>query len=241
MNLYFLVEGFTESGFYPKFLEFYFDNAFKRVDFACDAKENNYYLLNSGGCDFLYTGSQIPKDDDACLKNAIKEINENPVFDYLIICIDADEFSIEERKDEFDKYIKKYTKENISLSKSCTFQLVIQNRCLETWFLGNEKMFKQNPANEPYISYVKYYNVKQGDPEKMGNYSDKFTHQDFHLQYLRKMLSEKKQIYKKETPDTILNVKYLNELEKRSTKKNKHLQTFAQFVTFCKEIKQKLT
>ena len=54
------------------------------------------------------------------------------------------------------------------------------------------------------------------------------------------MLSEKKQIYKKEIPDTILNIKYLEELEKRISKKNKHLKTIAEFVEFCNKIKQRL-
>ncbi len=241
MNLYFIVEGSTESEFYPRFLEYYFENSLTRVNFACDAKENNYYLLNSGGCNFLYSGSQIPKNSDASLKNAIKEVNSNPIFNYLIVCIDADELTIQERSNEFDKYINEYKKEGISLSKNCEFQLIIQNKCLETWFLGNEKMFKKNPKDEPYLSYTKYYNVKKDDPEKMGNFNDTFTYQDFHLQYLRVMLRERKNIYKKEKPDVVLSDEYLQKLEQRVSKKQKHLQTFAEFVAFCRQVKFKIT
>lgn len=241
MNLYFLVEGHTESDFYPHFLNFYFGNKIHRIDTPLDAFSNNYYLIGSGGYPFIYTGSQFPKDNDAALKNAILDVNNNPVYDFLVICLDADELSIEERQLEFQQYIDKLKKEKIILNPYCQFKLVVQNRCIETWFLGNKKIFKKNPSNEPLISYVNYYNVKENDPELMGNFSDSFSHQDFHLQYLRATLRERRLIYKKEyIENTIANKDYLEQLEKRVNEKKRHLKTLADFLYFCQYIKNKL-
>lgn len=94
MNLYFLVEGNTEKDFYPSFLDFYFGNKISKVDFSIDAISNNYFLIGSGGHPFIYNGSKIPKDSDAALKNSILEVNANPVFDFLVICLDADELTV---------------------------------------------------------------------------------------------------------------------------------------------------
>lgn len=241
MNLYFLVEGFTESDFYSSFVNFYFENKLIRVDKPLDAVSNNYYLIGSGGYPFIYTGSKYPKDSDAALKNAILDVNSNPIFDYLIICLDADELSIEERKTEFSNHVDKLKNEKIILNPYCQFKLIIQNRCIETWFLGNKKIVKKNPNMEPFISYVNYYNVKEDDPESMGNFNENFTHQDFHLQYLRVALREKRLKYDKTyIENTIAKRDYIEQLIKRVNERKKHLKTLYDFFYFCHNVKSKL-
>lgn len=241
MNLYFLVEGSTESDFYPSFVDFYFENKIIRVDKPLDAASNNYYLIGSGGYPFIYTGSKYPKDSDAALKNAILDVNRNPVFDYLVICLDADELSIEERIIEFENHVDKLKKEKIILNSYCEFKLIIQNRCIETWFLGNKKILKKNPNTEPLISYINYYNVKDDDPELMGNFNDSFTHQDFHHQYLRATLRERRLFYNKAyIANTIVQKDYIEQLVKRINERKKHLKTLSDFFYFCQYIKNKL-
>ena len=240
MNLYFLVEGNTESEFYPKFVDHYFQGKLKRVQDFDHAISNNYHLVGSGGHPYIYTGPKFPDPNAAALKNAILDVNTNPVYDYLILCLDADETTIEDRIVEFNNYIKKFKNEGVVLNSYCEFKLIIQNRCIETWFLGNKKMLKSNPNSEPLISYVKYFNVKTDDPELMGNYSEDYTHQDFHLQYLRAMLREKRLQYKKELPLTVASESYIEQLEKRVAEKGKHLTTLADFFNFCHYVKSKI-
>jgi hypothetical protein len=93
MNLYFLVEGKSESEFYPAFTEYYFDKQLSRVSFPTDALSNHYYLIGDGGYPFIYTGPKYPADSVPSLKSAIMDVNNNPVYDYLIICLDADELT----------------------------------------------------------------------------------------------------------------------------------------------------
>jgi hypothetical protein len=241
MNLYFLVEGSTESEFYPKFIQYYFNGKLNRIDNYADAYTNNYYLIGCDGYPYIFTGSQKPDYDVTALKSAIQEVNENPVYDYLIICLDADETSVAERTAEFQSYVEKYKKAGIILNEYCQFVIIVQNRCMETWFLGNKKMYSPNPNNEPLISYSQYFNVKKNDPELMGNYRIEFTHQDFHLQYLRAMLKEKRKTYRKEDlVNTVATDEYMQELEKRIQAKENHLDSFANFIGLCNSIKDKL-
>lgn len=241
MNIYFLVEGLSECEFYPQFVEHYFGKLLTKVNFPTDANSNNYYLIGDGGYPFIYTGPKYPVNSSPSLKNAILDINNNPVYDYLVICLDADELTVKERVEEFDKYIQKYATEGVVLNNYCEYKLIVQNRCIETWFLGNKKMYKRNPTSEPLISYQRYYNVSVNDPELMDNYNKEFSPQDFHLQYLREMVREKiRKSYKKETPLKIVDKLYMNELHKRVAAKNKHLRSLANLIEFFKYIKTKL-
>jgi hypothetical protein len=231
MNLYFLVEGLSESEFYPKFVEYYLGDLLSKVNFPTDAISNNYYLIGNGGYPFIYTGPKYPVDSAAALKNAILDVNNNPVFNYLIICLDADEMTIDERINEFNTYIQKYTNEGVTLNNHCEYTLIVQNKCIETWFLGNRKMYKKNPSSEPLISYSRYYNVSIDDPELMGNFSNEFSPQDFHHQYLREMIRERtRKSYKKETPMKVIDVFYLDQLHKRISNKNAHLASLINLV-----------
>ncbi|CAD0233235.1 conserved hypothetical protein [Planktothrix agardhii] len=88
MNIYFLVEGkSTEKKIYPKWLEYLIPNLV-RVQYYDQVENNNYYLISGQGYPrILYDG----------LENAVDKILEAPRYDYLVICVDADEESVEER------------------------------------------------------------------------------------------------------------------------------------------------
>lgn len=241
MNLYFLVEGATEGLFYPLFIEYFFERKLNRVAGYQLAESNHYYLISCDGYPYIFTGSQKSAYNVTALKSAILEVNDNPVYDYLIVCLDTDEFTISERQAEFEKYIQKYAEEGVLLNEHCQLKLVAQKCCIETWFLGNRKMYSTNPNNEPLISYTRYFNVKIDDPELMGNYAEHFTRQDFHYQYLRAMLREKRLRYRKENlKNTIATPSYLEQLEERVNATN-DLQTLSDFFQFCGILKNKLS
>lgn len=241
MNLYFLVEGTTEREFYPKFMDYYFENKFNRVDnyTGANREKDNYYLISCDGYPYIFTGSQNPENKTTALKSAMEEINAHPVYDYFIICLDADEVTVEERVAELETYIQKYKDQGVELNETCQFILVVQNRCIETWFLGNKNIYSSNSNSEPLISYKRYYNVSKDDPEEMGNFREEYTHQDFHLQYLRALLRDKRMKYRKENLSrTVANSIYLNRIITRFEDTN-HLQTFGEFILFCDALKNK--
>ncbi|MDB9493048.1 hypothetical protein PN441_02460 [Spirulina major CS-329] len=224
MNIYFLVEGnSTEKKIYPKWLEYLIPNLV-RVRYHDQISSNNYYLISGKGYPrILYDG----------LENAIDKISETDKYDYLVICVDADEPSVEERM----QYIRDIIKgKKIDLGKT-KIEIIVQNRCMETWLLGNQKIFdSRQPLDKTLADYVKYYDVSQKDPEQMGMYKMR-NHADFHYEYLREIFRSKKTTYSKKNPNDAKERYYFEELQKRVKNKPEDLKTFQVFLEFCERVK----
>lgn len=224
MNIYFLVEGkSTEKKIYPKWLEYLIPNLV-RVQYYDQVENNNYYLISGQGYPrILYDG----------LENAVDKILEAPRYDYLVICVDADEESVEERI----QYIREFISgKEINLGKT-KVEIIVQNRCIETWLLGNKRIFdSRQPLDLPLASYVNYYDVSQNNPEEMGK--DKMrNHADFHYEYLREVFRSKNTTYSKKNPKDAREKYYFEELQKRVRDQSEDLKTFQFFLKFCERIK----
>lgn len=227
MNIYFLVEGRrTEFKVYPKWLSHLLPEL-TRVEQAHLAQKNNF---------FIFSGQGYPSILHNHLRNSVDDVNEFVVFNYLVLCIDSDEETVEQREIEVLEFIKK---EEIELNENTELILIIQNRCFETWFLGNRKIFKNNPQSKSLKPFIKFYNVKKDDPELMGKLETHATHAQFHSAFLRELLSEKNIEYTKANPKGVMEEHFLNELIKRSYATN-HIQTFKSFIDFCNKIKNKI-
>lgn len=223
MNLYFLVEGRrTESKVYPSWIR-YLLPSLTRVRWANEVIENNYVLFSGFGYPSLLHNH---------LENSIEECNSISCFDYLIVILDVDEMTVQYRENEVLSYIQH---NNINIGN---YELVVipQNRCIESWFLGNSKVFKSNPTSSELSEYIKFYNVKDNDPEEMGKLENFNTHAQFHADYCKKFLAERNIIYTKRRPGAIVEEIYLNELINRSVNTN-HIQSFKKFIDFCNKIK----
>jgi hypothetical protein len=59
----------------------------------------------------------------------VKEVNEINKFNYLVMCIDADELNVSDRRNEVLSFIED---NEIKLNEGVEFVLIIQNRCIET-------------------------------------------------------------------------------------------------------------
>ena len=96
MNLYFLVEGRrTERKVYPQSLSYLLPkltqvNSYDRVE------RNNYYLISAEGYPSIIYDS-IPA--------SIEDINSIGKYNYFVVCLDADESSVSERKEEIYDFI----------------------------------------------------------------------------------------------------------------------------------------
>lgn len=228
MNIYFLVEGrSTEKKIYPKWLE-YFVPDLVRVKYHDQVQTNNYYLISGEGYPrILYDG----------LENAVDKILEVPRYDYLVICVDADEESVEERTQYIYEFIHN---KKINLGKT-KVEIVVQNRCIETWLLGNKKIFdSRQPIAQPLSNYVNYYDVSQSDPEEMGKYEMR-NHADFHYEYLREIFRSKNTTYSKKSPNDAKEKYYFEELQKRVRDQSQDLKTFQVFLEFCEKVKSSMT
>ncbi len=228
MNLYFVFEGKTEPKLYRKWLQY----LLPEYDYAQtleDVTENKYFFETANG---------IPSCYDIAV-NAIEEINGMPIFDYLILCIDAERLTIEERLDEVNFEIQsKLVEKNIAnLNSKCDFKVIVQNVCIETWLLGNSKIADKQPERQKLREFVKFYNVAELDPELLPN-SEIFgyaTTAKFHEGYLRELFKEKKINYSKTRPGDAQKEYYLNELIKR-TNTTKHIDSFNSLLDLCREM-----
>ncbi len=227
MNIYFLVEGRrTEKKVYPKWISILIPEL-TEINNAFLVDKNNFYIFSGNGYPSLLNNH---------LRNSIEEINAIKKFDYFVICLDADEVTVKERINEVKHFIKK---EKININSKTKIEIVVQNRCIETWFLANPKVYKRNPSNELLKEFNDFYNVSINDPELMGKFEGFETHSVFHEVYLSEMLSERNIQYSKKNPRGVIEPNYLKELIKRASNTD-HIQTFRKFIDFCEEVKNNM-
>ncbi|MGK7887421.1 MAG: hypothetical protein AB4057_22685 [Crocosphaera sp.] len=119
MNIYFLVEGrHTEKKLYPQWLQYYIPEL-RKVQFYDQVEHNNYYLLSGKG---------YPRILNDGLFEAVQDIQETGKYDYLVICVDAEEDSVSEKRQEVNNFIES---NGMDLDQT-ELILIIQNRCIET-------------------------------------------------------------------------------------------------------------
>lgn len=226
MNLYIIVEGRrTEKKVYPEWLN-YLIPELNRVNWAFEATSNCYFLFNGNGFPALLHNH---------LKNSIKEVNELKKFNYLVLVLDVDETTVEFRINEVNNFIKE---SNLKLI-DCELIIIPQDKCIETWFLGNKTIYKSNPQSISLRDYVKFYNVKDNDPELMPVFNGFNTHSQFHADYCTEFLRERNIRYSKNNPNGVVEEVYLTKLIERTTETN-HIKSFKSFIDLCNEIRGKI-
>ena len=201
MNLYFLVDGeATEMRVYREWLRLVFPGI-ERAERVEDMQGNHFMVLSGGG---------IPSYLDLIPKS-LQDIGSHGEIDCFFVCVDAEDATYEHRYKEAVEAIG----EELEPGK---FRVIVQNCCIETWFLGNRKAMKRNPQSEKLRSWKTFFDVSQDDPEEMPRHEDHRTRAQFHLAYLREMLREhgrERLVYKKNSPGSVLERHYLNALYER--------------------------
>ena len=161
MNLNLLVEGKrTESIVYPVWLSHLVPRLI-RIKTPDQAVHNHYCLFSGDGYPQLLHH----------LSNAVAEVNKYGNFDYLVLCLDVGELSPNEKEQQILKYLQDQQEELISTE----LVIICQNKCFETWFLGNREIFKLIPSNQQpnktqqqLHNCLEFYNMRETDPpEKM--------------------------------------------------------------------------
>ncbi|MDM8526739.1 hypothetical protein QUF58_00890 [Anaerolineales bacterium HSG24] len=223
MNLYFLVEGKLESKLYPKWLSYLLPEL-RQVKHFDAVTSNSYYLFNAKG---------YPKITEEDLPHAIANVNNIGLYDYLILCFDADEDTVEARQQDVYNTL---TKQKIDLPIA-KLEIVVQNRCAETWFLGNRKFYKLTPEDADLRAYTMFYNVADNDPELMPKHEQFHTIQQFHKAYFKRLCQERKVRFSEKLPGPVQEEAYLKQLIAR-VDETAHLNTFRHFYDLCQRIKQ---
>lgn len=224
MNLYIIVEGArTEPVVYSAWLGLLAPQL-QKVDDARKVQTNNYYLFSAGGIPSIYSH----------ISNAVADINDincssKGHYDYLMVCIDTEG----DTRIELEKRINEQLAVDKRELKDAQLVVFEQNVCMETWFLGNRNVFKNNPQDPEFVKYIRHYNVRDNDPERMENIdiSGSSTTAQFHCRYLMAMLKERNMSYSKVRPTAVCDRTYLDQLIKRHAE-TRHLPSFGRWLNF---------
>ncbi len=251
MNCYFVFEGKTEQIVCQKWFSVLLPHL-TEVDSYDAVYANNYHCESNMGVPDCYNTVAI----------AIQEINEVPKYDYLVLFTDADRFTVAEKEAEAHQKIGEQLS-NMPFKKlpdNCKLEIVVQQVCIETWFLGNKKMFVRNPQSSEILKkYIEYFDVSEHDPENLAsefeqdekNSKEIFgykTKAKFHEGYLKEIFKEKynengasaRIAYIKERPKEVQEAYYLEQLRERIKINPTHLRSFQAFIDFCLKIEQQL-
>lgn len=233
MNLYILVED-GKSG--HKLIDHWMGQllpSLTRVSSVGDVIDHHYVIFSGLGYPrILGTDESTPQKN--VLGQTIQTINQSQKFDYLLIFLDGDDEGVELRKTITTNKIKSY-----SQALCCPFQIFVQNKCVETWLLGNREFFPMEYSKN-FLPFVQHYNVSMQDPElmKMDHRQIATTNALYHERYLRQMMQEMGRHYTKSRPDPIMySPEFIAGLQKRINETD-HLNSLKEFFCFIETLKK---
>lgn len=213
MNLYVVVEGEkTESLVYKKWIR-YINPKLRHVESLQDLQNNNFIIYAGYGHPFYFD----------VIDSAIEDINNSGLIDRLVISVDSEDMSYQEKYDEINSHIN---------SKHCDSEIfiIVQHYCFESWALGNKSIISRNSQDELLRKYVDFYNVVENDPELMPAFAN-LNRSQFSYRYLRKAVNEKYRnlTYSKSNPKILLNRKYFEKIKNRYLGTG-HISSFSNFL-----------
>jgi len=228
MNLYLLVEGKrTEPKLYPEWIKCFIPGI-KQIE--------DPFLLNTesflDNTFYIFSGLGYPSLLDNHLKNAIADINKIPRINHFAICLDSDERSVAQTKEIINNFI---TKHHLSLLHA-NLSVIVQDCCIETWLLGNRRIYHRTPTDKELLECISHYDVYTHDPELMREVPPGYNCSQYHFYYLRQLFQSRNISYTKKNPGHASAAIYLNELIKRNEETG-HISTFGQFKEFCLSLK----
>lgn len=232
MNLYLLVEGRAELSVYPAWIEYFTEGRLTKCKAAADVVHNNYFIFNGGGAGTMKHHSIV---------DSIKEISANPVFDYFVVVIDAEDQTVRERARLVEMVIEEAT---VALPTNCTVQIIVQKVCFETWLCGHTDYFirARSSTDRNVKMFVDDYDMESLDPEDMPtNPANRpnlrqLTIGKYHFLYLSHMLRPSS--YGKGRAGALADISYLERLIQRREETPAHLQTLQDFLSFMDQARR---
>jgi hypothetical protein len=222
MSIYCLVEGKTEKATYPSWFQYLLPK-YTEVKQPEQASAKNYFVFSAGGQPLWNQ-----------LEGAIATVNEFSQYKYLLLCAD-----LEWRLDR-QTFIHEAEAELIkrgSTPKHAEIIYILQNRCIETWFLGNQNLMKQNKCRAACKEYLEFYDVSIHCPELMGK-PDWYPGRPrnaiarFHQQYLQKIAK----CNPKNNAKQFQSQEFVDGLKVRVTNYQDHLPSFQKLLDFCQAL-----
>jgi len=223
MNLYFLVEGKrTEKKVYPAWLG-HLTPFLSEVKRFGEVDSNNY---------FIFSGEGYPSLLDIHLPNAIKDFKATEKYDVLVVALDVDESTPENRTNEV---VCKAIESGLPKEQ---LRIIPQNCCIESWFLGNPRVISAGTQSQRLAEFLNHYNVRSDDPELMPVMSGFNTKSQFHYEYFKEVAKNKNFNYSKYKPGHVVDATYIKELKQRVAKSDQ-MDTLGGFFSLCEEIENR--
>lgn len=216
MNVYVVVEGrVVEKAVYTVWIP-EVNNELTPVRYLDDVAANNFYIVSGNGYPAYFE----------IVTAALEDVASSKIFDRLVICIDSEDMTMAEKRDEVIAHVQSTEHRHVD------FRVVVQHFCFETWALGNRRIGSRNPQNEALRRYRQLYNVLSQDPEDLPALpAEKFNRSQFAEQYLRVTLNDrnKRLTYSKANPRVVAHPKFFREVQARMNETT-HIQSFRVFV-----------
>jgi hypothetical protein len=215
MNIYVTVEGERgERKIYEKWIPL-LNPQLSYVESIYDVSNNNFAIMAGFGQPFYFE----------LIRNAIDEVNDVGDVDRLIISIDSEEMSFEEKYEEVLDEIS---------TKTCSadIRIIIQHFCFETWALGNRRVGPRQPKTRRLLEFKNVFNVLSEDPEGMpGCERLKLNRAQFAEKYLRTMLNDKFRnlTYTKSNREVVEHHNYFSQVISRHQSTG-HIDSFSTFI-----------
>ena len=217
MNLCFLVEGeLTEKYVYRSWIKHTFP-ALSEVSTTGAMTADTYCIIAGNG------NPQYKKR----IAELMADFQTYPAIDHFFICVDAESKAYAEAVAEIEDEIAAHAR-----PPQLRTHIIVQNGCIETWFLGHTVMMQQALGVSGMSKYVRFYDVSENDPEDMGAHPDHRNRAHTHQEYLKEMfLSQNpRQRYRKKNPGIVLDKPYLDALRERCST-TKHLPSLQKLFT----------
>lgn len=215
MIYYIVVEGRCgERIVYPKWIS-YINKSLTQVFDLNNIADNCFYLVSGNGYPNYFK----------IIENAINDMNTLKIFDYLVVAVDSEDQTYEEKFNEITTFVGN------RLVKG-ELKTIIQHPCLETWALGNKVVYRRKPQDLTLRTYLHLYNVREDDPELLPDYPAKDLNRcQFAFSYLKRILYDRHPnlTYTKSNPQVIVHEKYFSQLVLRLSQTN-HIKSIKAFI-----------
>ncbi len=207
MNFYIVTEGKVEAIVYKLWIPLVNPNL-SQISHITEIKEDQFYIISARGYPYYFE----------VIDNAIKDINGVRKFDRLVICVDSEDATKEEKYEEVKAFISQR-------KCSAEIKVIVQHFCFEAWALGNRKIIRPHPTAKKLREYKRLYNVRTNDPELLPPKPDEnLNRAQFAEKYLRLALNEK---FRNLT--ALLHIAYFEQLKKR-LEETGHIPSFRDFL-----------
>ena len=192
MNIYVVVEGRTEHKVYRKWIPYLNPKIVYVGTAVSDITTDSFAIITGGGLPYYF---QV-------IKNAIEDVNDANHVDRLVVVVDSENMTREEKHAELLDFINRGCQPCIA-----PVFIVVQHFCLETWALGNRCVGPRDPQGDALREYKERFCVYENDPELLPAHPPKYpTRAQFASVYLKTMLKDRDAhlSYSKPVFDTIM-------------------------------------